>query len=300
MIGWARRILREPLVHFLGLGALIFIANGLLHPAMRNDDRRIEVTRADMDRIRAVYAQQWGGAAGNADMPNLLDNFIRSEILFREGAALGLGTDDSVLRNRIVQKMEFLLQDASAIAQPTEAEMADYLASHAAAYRTPERIAFAHVFFSASLRAAHAEADARAALDKILAGKAEAEGIGDPFMLTADSAPQSHDAIATDYGPAFADAVFALPAGTPANGAAWQGPIRSAFGFHLVRIVSRQPSRLPELPEIRATIHDAMMGERFQAAFDAAYAKVRAKYQVVVEPDALNPPANKVVSAGSR
>jgi peptidyl-prolyl cis-trans isomerase C len=296
MTGWPRRIVREPLVHFLGLGALIFIANGMLHPAARNDDRRIEVTRADMDRIRAVYAQQWGGSAGKADMPNLLDNFIRSEILFREGAALGLGTDDSVLRNRIVQKMEFLLQDASAIAQPTNVEMADYLASHAAAYRIPEQITFSHIFFSASLRAAHAEADARAALDTILAGKADAEGIGDPFMLTADSASRSHDAIATDYGAAFADAVFALPPGS----AIWQGPIGSAFGFHLVRVTGRQPSRLPDLSEIRAPIHDALMGERFQAAFDAAYAKVRAKYQVVVDPDALNPPANKVVSAGSR
>jgi hypothetical protein len=296
MTGWLRKVLREPLVHFLGLGALIFIANGLLHPAVRNDDRRIEVTRADMDRIRAVYAQQWGGAAGNADMPNLLDNFIRSEILFREGAALGLGTDDSVLRNRIVQKMEFLLQDASAIAQPTEAEMADYLASHAAAYRIPEQITFAHIFFSTSLRADHAEADARAALDKIRSGATSAEGIGDPFMLTGDVALQSRDAVATDYGPAFADAVFALPSGR----AVWQGPIGSAFGFHLVRVTSRQPSHLPDLSENRATIHDAMMGERFQAAFDAAYAKVRAKYQVVVDPDALNPPANKVVSAGSR
>jgi peptidyl-prolyl cis-trans isomerase C len=201
-----------------------------------------------------------------------------------------------VLRNRIVQKMEFLLQDASAIAQPTEAEMAEYLASHAAAYRIPERITFAHVFFSAGLRADHAEADARAALDQIVGGKADAAGAGDPFMLTGDVAPQSRDAVATDYGPAFADALFALPSGS----APWQGPIRSAFGFHLVRVTGRQPSRLPELSEIRAAIHDAMMGERFQAAFDAAYAKVRAKYQVVVDPDALNPPANKVVSAGSR
>jgi len=249
-----------------------------------------------MDRIRAVYAQQWGGAANTADMPNLLDNFIRSEILFREGAALGLGTDDSVLRNRIVQKMEFLLQDASAIAQPTEAEMVDYLASHAAAYRVPEQIAFTHIFFSASLRAGHADADARAALDKLVAGKADAAGIGDPFMLTGEVAPQSHDSVATDYGRAFADAVFALPSGS----AIWQGPIGSAFGFHLVRVIGRQPSHMPDLSEIRATIHDAMMGERFQAAFDAAYAKVRAKYQVVIDPDALNPPANKVVSAGAR
>ena len=291
MAGWWRRIIREPLVHFLGLGAVIFIANGVLHPAAPNDDKRIEVTRADVDRIRALYAQQWGGEAGTGDMPNLLDNFVRSEILFREGAALGLGTDDSVLRNRIVQKMEFLLQDASAIQQPTDAAMAAYLTAHEAAWRVPEQLSFTHIFFSKSLRGDKAEADARAALEKMKSGAANASG-GDPFMLTAESQPQSHDAIATNYGRAFADSLFALPP----SSAGWQGPISSAFGFHLVQVTRRQPSHLPDLSEIRGPIHDAMMGERFQAAFEAAYAKVRVKYRVVVDPDALTQPAKKVVS----
>ncbi len=290
---WLHKAIREPLVHFLGLGALIFIANGLLHPAAKNDERRIEVTRADVARIRAVYAQQWGGTAEKADMPNLVDNFIRSEILFREGSALGLGAEDSVLRNRIVQKMEFLLQDASAIVQPTEAEMAAYLAAHAETYRVPEQLTFAHIFFSATLRADHAEADAQATLGKIEAGAAADANAGDPFMLSGDAAAQSHDAVAKDYGSAFADALFALPA---ASG--WQGPIRSAYGFHLVRIADRQPAHLPAFTEIRGPVHDAMMAERFQAAFDAAYAKVRAKYEVVVDPDALKPSTSKVVSAG--
>jgi hypothetical protein len=272
-VGW---FLREPLVHFLVLGGLIFAVNAVLHPQQRVDPHRIVITKTDFDRIAALYAQQWGSAPGAADMPNLVENYVRSEVLAREGASLGLATDDSVVRNRLIQKMEFLLQDTSAIAQPSEDEMAAYLAQHADRYRAPEQIVFHQVYFSPSLRGNRADSDARAELASLSAGKDDTPG--DPFMLAADPDPQSEAEIEKDFGADFAKALFALPVGS------WQGPIRSALGVHLVRVDQHLPARMPTLAEMRVRLHDDLMADRFQAASDAAYARVRARYTVVTAP----------------
>jgi hypothetical protein len=276
-----RIIVREPLLHFLLLGALIFAANAILHPAAQSDSHRIEIGKADVERIRALYAQQWGAPPDPADMPNLINNYIRSEILFREGESLGLGADDSVLRNRIMQKMEFLLQDTSSVEQPTEAEMRHYLETHAQAYAAPEQVAFTQIYFSPSLRGDRAEPDAHAMLASLGAAGGAAPH-GDPSMLPTDSGPRSRAEIEEDYGPEFAASVFALPVG------AWQGPIRSALGLHLVRVESHSAARLPPLAQIRNRVHDDIVAERMRAAADAAYAAIRARYQIVVAPDALS------------
>jgi hypothetical protein len=263
-------------MHFLALGALIFAANAILHPPATDDPHRITIGRADIARIRALYTQQWGAPPADNDLPNLVENYVRAEVLAREGAALGLASDDAVVRNRLIQKMEFLLQDTSAIAQPTEAELAAYLAAHSAAYRTPERIVFRQIYFSPSLRGDHADGDARAELASLT--KASSDRAGDPFMLAADPEPRSRADVAKDFGADFAAALFALPVGT------WQGPVRSAFGVHLVLVEQHFSSSLPPLGEISTRVHDDLMAERFQFTSDAAYARLRARYTVVVAP----------------
>jgi hypothetical protein len=284
------KIAREPFVHFLVLGGLIFAADAVLNPPRKADPHRIEITDADIDRIRALYTRQWGAAPRAEDMPNLIDSYVRSEVLFREGTSLGLATDDSVLRNRVVQKMELMLQGAISVEQPTDAEITAYFQAHADRYRIPEQVAFTQIYFSKSLRGDRAAADAGAALAAIRRG--EQSPPGDPFILGDDPAPKPLDAIAKDYGASFAAALSGLPEGS------WQGPIASSFGLHLVRITSRQPAHLPELAEIRDRVHDDLMAERLGAATEDTYARVRAKYQVVVKPAATKP--GTPVAAGTQ
>lgn len=278
MMRLGARFLREPLVHFLVLGGLIFATNTLLHPASNNDPHSIVLGKADIARLRALYAQQWGMPPDDADMPNLLETYVRSEILAREAASLGLAADDAVVRNRLIQKMEFLLQDTSAIAQPSDAEMGAYLAAHEAAYRVPESVVFRQVYFSPSLRGDRAEGDARIMLASLGAAATIVDPAGDPFMLTAVPEPRTLSDIAKDFGPQFAATLFSFPVGS------WQGPVRSALGVHLVLVARHVPARVPPLADIRDRVHDDLMAERFQAASDAAYAKVRSRYTVEVAP----------------
>jgi len=289
-----RRILREPVVHFMALGALIFAIDATLHPPARTDPHRIEIGKADIDRIRALYAQQWGAAPGAADMPNLVENYIRSEVLFREGVTLGLDTDDSVIRNRVMQKMEFLLQDATSIAQPSDAEMAVYLDRHAASYRLPEQVGFTQIYFSPSLRGDRAAEHARRALMLLQADPSKAAGVsGDPLMLPMDPSPRSREDLETDYGADFAARLLTLPTGS------WQGPVRSALGLHLVLVDEHLPSRLPSLAEVRDRVHDDLMAERFRDGNDQAYAKLRSRYQIVVTPDASRAATTAIATVNS-
>ena len=273
---WMARLVREPLLHFLALGALIFAVNALLHPPQAGDPHRIAIGKADIERVRALYTQQWRAPPADADIPKLVENYLRSEILAREGRALGLAADDAVVRNWLVQKMEFLLQDTSAIAQPSETEMAAWLTTHADRYQVPERLVFRQIYFSPSLRGDKAEGDARAMLASLTPARTTPYPAGDPFMLAADPEPRARIDIARDFGADFAAALFALPAGS------WQGPVRSALGLHLVRVDQRLAARLPPLAEIRDRVHDDIMAERFQTASDAAYARIRGRYIVTV------------------
>lgn len=276
------RLLREPLLHFLLLGGAIFGANRLLHPVETVDRHRIEIGRADVARMRALYAQQWGAPPSEADLPRLVDNYVRAEILYREGKALGLDAEDSVLRNRVVQKMEFLVQDSSTPAAPSDAELKAWYGAHADLYREPERIAFEQVYFSAALRGAAAEKDAAAALAKARTGGDP--GPGDPLMVSgrADE-PRSAAEIGEDYGEDFARALFALPGG------GWEGPVRSSFGLHLVRIAARTAPRLPDFGEIRGRLAADYFAARQRDASDAAFARLKSSYRVEIAPDALAP-----------
>jgi len=278
-------VLQEPLVHFLALGAVIFVVNAVRHPARRLDEHRIEITKADVARIRALYTQQWGAQPGEDETPRLVDDYLRSEILFREGMALGLDVDDSVLRNRIIQKMEFLIEAPSAAAEPTDAEVATYYREHPGRYRLPTELAFEQIYFSPSLRGPHAKRDARAVLHGLKKAvprrSAAPSNRGDPSMFPRDTPLETRDDVERDFGSEFATAVFALPAG------AWEGPLESAIGWHLVRVLERVPAHLSPLSEIHDRVRMDLTAARQRRTSEAAYARIRARYQIVMDPDAL-------------
>jgi hypothetical protein len=280
-----RRLLAEPLVQFLALGAAIFALNAVLHPEPpATDTARIEITRADVERLRALYAQQWGAPPADSDLPRLIDGYVREEVLFREARAIGLADGDSIVRNRLVQKMEFLLQPAEGQAEPSAAELARWLDDHAEAYRLPEQVTFTQLYFSGRVRGDRAAADARAALAALRAGT-PAAGRGDAFMLAGDQGPLTRDEVERDFGAAFAEAVFtAAPGG-------WLGPVTSAYGVHLVRVTEHRPGRPPALAEVRDKVRADLLQERADTARRAALDRLRARYEIRLAPDALPAPA---------
>jgi hypothetical protein len=270
-----KKLLREPLVHFLALGALLFaLASVTGRGGAAPADDRIEVTAEDVRWLRTTFARTWMRPPTAAEMQGLLERHIRDEVLYREALQLGLADDDAIIRQRLVQKMQFLYEDVAVPDDPPEADLRAYFEEHADAYRLPPRRSFAHVYFSPDRRGYAAARDearrVQAALQASLPDEAAAEqaaDAGDRFMLDYAYADQTPEAVARTFGRAFADTLFAL------EGDGWLGPVRSGYGLHLVRITAREDGRLPAFEEVEAAVrrdyaaaHRVAANERFYAA----------------------------------
>jgi hypothetical protein len=235
---------------------------------------QIVVTAGKRKWLAARWEHQWRRPPTSEELGRLVADFVREEVLYREALAIGLDLADLVVRRRLVQKMEVL---AFAGSTPIgDAGVMDYFLAHREAYRLPERISFAHVYFSAATRGDRAAEDARAAQAGLRqAGAVGAAGVGDPPVAASPVTAAARRQVADRFGAEFADAVFALEPG------AWAGPVASAHGHHLVLVTEHAQGRLPELAEVSGRVAADMDAERRAGAVDAMYARLRRSYEVI-------------------
>jgi len=276
-----RRWLREPLVHFLVLGAALFVVSRAVKPATDRTapSRQIVLSLDDLRQLQIGFAAQWQRPPTEREMLGLLENRIKEEILYREALAMGLDKDDTIVRRRMAQKMEFLAEDVSTAHEPTTEELKAWFAGNTAMFTQPARVTFRHLYFSPDRRGRTARPDATAALAKLAgkpAGWTGAAALGDPFMFQDYLADRTPEQIAKDFGPPFAKALFSETPG------AWTGPIESGYGWHLVFVDSLTPERAPSFEEIEPDVKTAWLAKRKAEAWDEAYKKMRAKYELVL------------------
>ena len=273
------KLLREPLLIFLVLGALLFGFHTLVNdqPTVPDTAGRIQVTAADIDRLRAGWQRQMGRPPQPQEVQRLIHDFIREEVLVREAQALGLDRDDTIIRRRLAQKMNFLVEDLALLNAPTEADVSDYFAQHPDIYLQPPRISFTHIYFSRDRRGDAALADAERALNQLAAADQpplHALELGDPFMLQFDYSLQSPQEVSQLFGQSFADALFDL---APAS---WRGPVVSSYGLHLVSVQERVEGRLPDLVEVRELVLQDLARERRREAKARAYSVLQDRYEI--------------------
>ena len=169
-----KRWLREPLLHVLLIGATLFVVYYALNPGagQLQDSNRIAITADDLAHMRLAWMAQWQRPPTPEEMRNLLDGKIREEVLSREAVALGLDKEDTIIKRRLAQKMEFVMEDVSALRGPADDELKRWFAQNAQHFATPSLVTFRHQYFSPDLRGVHAHDDAMETLRK-LAGKTE-------------------------------------------------------------------------------------------------------------------------------
>jgi parvulin-like peptidyl-prolyl isomerase len=287
------RLVREPLVHFIAAGAVLFVAYGAVRgpTSAASEDTTIVVDRGALlsfmqYRANAFEPEAFGAALDGMpaqDLRRLIDEYIEEEVLYREARSLGLDESDYVIRRRMVQKVEFLFGDiASTAVSPDEDALRDYFASHRDDYAKPATLTFEHVYFDSERRgegAARADA-ARAVqeLSKAGARTGEAAAQGDPFPFLAQYSGSTLDHVAGHFGKDFALALDALAP----SAQRWQGPIRSAYGEHAVRLTSRMERSYPSLDEVRATVERDLLRDRSEVERSRMVASLRGRYRVEV------------------
>jgi peptidyl-prolyl cis-trans isomerase C len=285
-----KRASREPLVHFLLIGLALF---GLYVFVSRgqgaNVDHQIVISLDDVRQLDISFVSQWQRQPTQEEFTGLIEAFIRQEVLYREGLAMGLDKDDTIVKRRMAQKMEFLSEDVASAHEPSVQELQDWYAKNSQKFALPDRATFRHLFFSFDRHGPHAESDAAAAFEKI-AGKPEdspaAVALADPFMFQDYYGDRGPDQLAKEFGPSFALGLFQLKPGS------WQGPIESGYGWHLVWIESVVPGRIPAFEEVEPDVKTAWLAAQKADAWRKAYAEMRARYEVVVP----QPPAETAES----
>ena len=274
-----KRIIREPLVQFLALGALLFVIGTLRDDGgsgLMND--RIAITPGHIDRFIAGFELTWKRPPTPGELEGLIEQYIDEEILYREALAMGLDRDDEMVRRRMAQKLEFLTRDMIDGAEPSDPELQEYLDANPDPYRHETRLSFLQVFFSEERRGTGAHADALRLLGQLGARPdSDLTEAGDVLPLPIALIDAGTREIGALFGPVFAENLVALEVGS------WQGPIRSGFGIHLVRVDERVDGGAATLDEVRDEVRRDFVSQRREESNDSLMAQLRERYTVTVE-----------------
>jgi len=238
-----KKWLKEPLLHFLIIGALIFVLFSVVN---KEEDivsgNKIVVSAADIERLSNNWSKRWNRLPTDTELQGLVESYIREEVYYREALALGLDQNDTILRRRLMQKMEFLSNDLAELNQPDDTELNKYFLDNQDKYILPARVSFTHIYFSLDKRGSRAFEDAKNVLSELNAMRAPERG--DSFMLQYDFAQEAPFEVERLFGKVFAEKLLTLEKDV------WQGPIESGYGLHLVRISEKIDARMPELASV--------------------------------------------------
>ena len=284
------RLLREPLLQFLALGAMLFALYGLAGKRSAEAPEKIVVSASRVANLGDGFARTWRRLPNEQELQGLIEDYIRDEVFYREGRAAGLDRDDVIIRRRVRQKMEFLADDMS-VPEPSDEQLAAYLASNPERFRAGDQLTFHQVFLSATRRANTIDNDSKQ-IASILAradGAIDATVLGDPFLLGDEFRNVSPSKVTSIFGESFAKQISVMEKGR------WQGPISSGFGQHFVFISERVSGNLPPLDAVRPVVHREWANARRLEAEQKLYASLRNRYEIVVEE-----PRAKAAEAASR
>ena len=276
----------EPLVHFLVLGALLFVVNSFWDqwfPSQGN----IVVSEGRVRMLAENFRRTWQRPPTPPELDGLIEEHIRDEILTHEAQRLGLDRDDTVIRRRLRQKLEIITEEAAASAQATDAQLQDYLTKHVDDFRGESRVAFSQIFLDPTKRGARIDADLKSLLEQVQqrATSTNWQKLGDQlFVLKPEYALSGEREIATIFGADFSSSLLELKQGE------WSGPVRSGYGVHLVKVNQIEAARPVALADVRPLVEREWRNAQRKAGAEAQYQQLRAGYQIVVKrPQATAP-----------
>jgi peptidyl-prolyl cis-trans isomerase C len=275
-----RRILREPLLHFLLLGGLIFaFMTEAAPPGSAETLNKIVISSAEIDRMSVAWAQRWQRPPSEAELAGLISEAVREQVLYREALAIGLDRDDTVVRRHLRQKYEFVTQDLAYDTNPDDATLRAFYEAQGDRYTQSDRISFSHILFSPTRRGPSAMEDAVQALADLQSatGPQASETLGDATSLPSGFDRLDAQQVEALFGPDFSAAVRGQETGR------WGGPIASSYGLHLVWISDRVVGRRLPFEDVRQRVKDDWIYKQRIAANDAVYRKLLERYDVIVE-----------------
>jgi hypothetical protein len=279
------RLYRDPLLNFAVAGALLFIGYALMNDGEtdRPSTEPVHIGKGEVRWLKETFANQWQRTPTDDELRGLVAGLLEEELLAREAKTLGLDQNDTIVRRRLAQKLTFLVDDTSRIVEPTDDELHRLYNTNAERFRVDARLSFTQVFFNPERRQ-HAETDAKAALVSISTsgGDDRATTIGDPTLLETEFRDVDAQTVSNVFGADFARTVFLLKPGS------WAGPVKSAYGVHLVRTTDLRPATLRAFQEVRPKVLEEWRRQHEDQTKALYLGRLREKYGVVID-DSVSP-----------
>ena len=271
------KILREPLVHFLVVGAGLFVLFWAVGDSDHERAEAISITPGQVKHLVEIWSKTWQRPPTDEELEGLIEEHIKEEVLYREALAMGLDRDDTIVRRRMRQKFEFLMNDLTNAVEPTEEELEGYLREHPDQFRTATRVSFSHVYLNRDRRGEAVFEDVQDLLERLEQEGQEADtaSLGDSLLLDKDYNLIRTSELAKLFGDAFAERVAKLPRGR------WAGPVESGYGMHVVLVREREESRLPDFEDVRKAVRREFVFARAKEASESLYQRLRKKYSIV-------------------
>ena len=276
-----KRILKEPLLHFLLLGVAIFVAYGLVSKRTggRSEPAKIVITQGQIEHLATAFTRTWQRPPSAEELEGLVRDRVREEVYYREAMALGLDKEDTIIRRRLRQKMEFISDDIAVQTEPTAVQLNAYLKAHPDSFRVEPRFTFQHVYLNPEKHGENLTRDAARLLAQLqeAGDRSDPVALGDSFLLEHkfDAVPGGE--VAKQFGEKFAAKLAKLPPGQ------WQGPIESGYGVHLVLVNERMEAHPPVLAEVRDVVRSEWDKSRRLEMNEKFYQELRKRYTVTIE-----------------
>ena len=275
------RLIKEPLVHFLIIGAAIFVLYGLMgRQDTEVQERAITITAGEIGWLTDSWQKRWNRPPTPEERAGIIDQYLREMILYREAVAMGLDRDDTIIRRRLAQKLEFLTQDLISPQPPTEDELHAYFEAHIDRYRPPDLITLTQVFLDPDKRGDQTLKDAEAIKAQLIALEQppeDARSFGDPFMLQSYYPERSEAELSKLFGSGFARPVFEL---APQK---WHGPVLSGYGTHLVYVHDLQEAEPPRFTDVEEQVRQDWENDRREELNEQFIASLMGRYDVTIE-----------------
>ncbi len=274
------KLFREPLLHFVLGGAILFGSYSWLSSGrpVTSHLEPVRIGQGEVGWLSETWSKQWLRQPSGQELQGLVADLVTEELFAREAQEMGLGENDTIIRRRLAQKLKFLVEDTARLVEPNEAELRAYYDAKAGKYQSLAKVSFTQVYFSPEQREDPA-ADAKAALAelRVMDNHEVGTSIGDRFLFDAEFADVDEQSVTGMFGPEFSRAVFALEA------SGWRGPVRSGYGDHLVFIKTKTPAKYRAFEDVRDKVVEEWRAERQQAMNCNYVDRLRDKYGVAFD-----------------
>lgn len=263
-----RALLKEPLVHFLLAGVLVFAFSAWRGEPVDPASRSIEIDERQVRQLAERFVQTWRRPPSAPELDSLIRDYIKEEVYYREALRLGLEADDAIIRRRLRAKMEYLATAQAENVAADDATLQRYLEANIARYADGARFSFDQIYLGEGVDAAVVKA-------RLVRG-GDWQTLSAPISLPPSVSDADRADIAKEFGESFAKALAGVKVDE------WAGPVESGFGQHLVRVRAFSPGRKPQLSQVRQRVENDWRAETAKAREAKAYQALLDGYTIAI------------------